>query len=70
MSFESDIHVFICMGFVLVKLFDEWVYNFYNGGYLSSKYFGGGGGGWPFNVKYMVNIIFIDYLGLVKYLNC
>ena len=24
MSIESDIHVFICMGFVLVKLFDEW----------------------------------------------
>ena len=31
----SDIHVFICMGFVLVDLFDEWVYSFYNGGYLS-----------------------------------
>jgi len=41
MSFESDIHVFICMDFVLVKLFDEWVYNFYNGGYLSGKDLGG-----------------------------
>ena len=45
MSFESDIHVFICMGFVLVKLFDEWVYNFYNSGYLSGKFFFWGGGG-------------------------
>ena len=27
MSFRSDIHVFICMGFVLVELLDEWVYN-------------------------------------------
>ena len=26
MNIESDIYVFICMGFVLVKLFDEWVY--------------------------------------------
>ena len=34
MSFGSDIHVFICMDFVL-ELFDEWVYSFYNGGYLS-----------------------------------
>ena len=34
MSFRSDIHVFICMGFVLVNLFDEWVYGFYNGDYL------------------------------------
>ena len=37
MSFRSDIHVFICMGFVLVELFDEWVYNFYNGGYLGDE---------------------------------
>ena len=28
MSFGSDIHVFIYMGFVLVELFDEWVYSF------------------------------------------
>ena len=35
MSSGSDILVFICMGFVLVELFDEWVYSFYNGGYLS-----------------------------------
>ena len=26
MSIESDIYVFICMSFVLVELFDEWVY--------------------------------------------
>ena len=37
MSFGSDIHVFICMRFVLVELFDEWVYSFYNGGYLSDE---------------------------------
>ena len=29
MSFESDIYVFICMRFVLVELFDEWVYGLY-----------------------------------------
>ena len=33
MSFGSDIHVFICMGFILGELFDEWVYGFYNGCY-------------------------------------
>ena len=38
MSFESDIHVFICMCFVLVDLFDEWVYGFYNGDYLRIIY--------------------------------
>ena len=37
MSFGSDIYVFICMGFVLIDLFDEWVYSFYNGGYLSGE---------------------------------
>ena len=37
MSFGSDIHVFICMGFVLVDLFDEWVYSFYKNGYLSGE---------------------------------
>ena len=37
MSFESDIYVFICMGFVLVDLFDEWVCNFYHDGYLSGE---------------------------------
>ena len=26
MSIESDIYVFLCMGFVLVELVDEWVY--------------------------------------------
>ena len=35
MSFGSNIHVFICVSFVLVDLFDKWVYSFYNGGYLS-----------------------------------
>ena len=47
MSFGSDIHVFIYMGLILVKLFDEWVYSFYNGGYLSGEILGF----WPFNVK-------------------
>ena len=37
MSVGSDIHVFICMDFVLMELFDEWVYSFYNGGYLSGE---------------------------------
>ena len=37
MDFGSDIHVFICMGFVLVDLFDEGVYSFYNGGYLNGE---------------------------------
>ena len=40
MSFGSDIHVFICMSFVLVKLFNVWVSSFYNGGYLSGEDFG------------------------------
>ena len=26
MSIESNIYVFLCIGFVLVELFDEWVY--------------------------------------------
>ena len=47
-SFESDIHVLICMDFVLVNLFDEWVYDFYNGDYLSGEDLGGF---WLFNVK-------------------
>jgi len=37
MGFGNNIHLFICMGFVLVKLFDDWVYRFYNGGYLSGE---------------------------------
>ena len=32
MSISSDIYVFLCMSFVLVDLFDEWVYSYYNGG--------------------------------------
>ena len=37
MSFGSVIHVFICMSFVFVDLFDEWIYIFYNGGYLNGE---------------------------------
>ena len=37
MSFGSDIHVLICMGFVLVDLFDEWAYSSCNGGYLGGE---------------------------------
>ena len=37
MSFGNDIHVFICMGLVLVDLFDEWIYSFYKGGYLGGE---------------------------------
>ena len=32
MSISSDIYLFLCMSFVLVDLFDEWVYSYYNGG--------------------------------------
>ena len=50
----------ICMCFyvwvlVLVDVFDECVHDFYNDGYLRLV---------------MVNIMFIDYLELVKNLNC
>ena len=34
MSIGTNIYVFICMGFTLVELFDEWVYGCINGGYL------------------------------------
>ena len=37
MSFGNDIRVFMYMNFVLMDLFNEWVYSFYNGGYLSSE---------------------------------
>ena len=37
MSMGSDIHMFIYMGFVLMELFDVWVYSFYNGGCLSGQ---------------------------------
>ena len=37
MSSRSDIYVFICISFVLVELFNEWFYSFYNGGYLSGE---------------------------------
>ena len=40
MRFGSDIYVFICMGFVLAELFDEWVYGCANGGYLRFIYVG------------------------------
>ena len=29
MSIGSDIYVFICMGFVFLELFNEWVYGLY-----------------------------------------
>ena len=37
MSIRSEIYVFLCMGFVRVDLFDEWVCSFYHGGYLSGE---------------------------------
>jgi len=37
MSFRSDIQVFVCIVFVLVDLFDEWIYSFYNDGYLNGE---------------------------------
>ena len=37
MSLENDIQLIICMSFVLVKLFDEWVYNFFNDSYQSGE---------------------------------
>ena len=45
MSIGSDIYVFVCIGFVLVELFDEWVYGFndyylrfmYGGKFMGSK---------------------------------
>ena len=40
MSIRIDICVFLCMGFVLVDLFNDWVYSFYNGGYLSGENLG------------------------------
>ena len=40
MSIRNDIYVFLCMCFVLVDFFDEWVYSFYNGGYLSGENLG------------------------------
>ena len=40
MSLRSDIYVFICMAFVLVELFDEWVCGCANGGYLRFIYVG------------------------------
>ena len=49
--------IFMCLYvwvLVLVDVFDEWVHDFYNDGYLRLV---------------MVNIIFIDYLELVKDLN-
>ena len=58
MWFKSFEMIFICLYIwvlVLMDVFDEWVYDFYNDGYLRLV---------------MVNIMFIDYLELVKYLNC
>ena len=40
MSIGSDIYVFICMDFVLVELFDEWVMVCANDDYLRFIYGG------------------------------
>ena len=45
MNFLGDILVIMYMGFDLVDLFDEWVYGFYNGGYLRLLWWGFGGFG-------------------------
>ena len=55
MSIRSDIHVLYVWVLVLVDVFDEYVHDFNNDGYLRLV---------------MVNIMFIDYLELVKNLNC
>ena len=50
--------IFMCLYvwvLVLVDVFDKCVYDFYNDGYLRLV---------------MVNIMFIDYLELIKDLNC
>ena len=50
--------IFMCLYvwvLVLVDVFDKWVHDFYNDGYLRLV---------------MVNIMFIDYLELIKVLNC
>ena len=60
LSIGSDIYVFICMGFVLVELFDVWVYSFYNGGYLS----GANLGVLSYNMWWLVNLIFPLPFGL------
>ena len=54
MSFGSDIHVFICIGFALVESFDEWVYDFYNGGYLRLIY-GGNLGILSYNLYHVID---------------
>ena len=64
MGFGSDIHVFICIGFVLVDLFDEQVYSFCDGGYLSDEDLG------VLAFQCEMNLTFIDCLELVKHLNC
>ena len=53
--------MFICFYvwvLVLVDVFDEWVYDFCNGGQLSGEDLGV----WLSNVKQLTNIIFIVYL--------
>ena len=47
MSIGSDIYVFLCMGFVFVELFDEWVYGCANNDYLRFMY---GGKFWGFEL--------------------
>ena len=63
MSFGSDIYVFICMGFVLVELFDEWVYGCANGGYLRFICVGNLGV-LSYNMWELVKLIFPLLLGL------
>ena len=47
---------------VLVDAFDEWVFDFYNGGQQSGEDLGV----WLSNVKQLMNLIFIVYLELVE----
>ena len=47
---------------VLVDVFDEWVYDFCNGGQLSGEDLGI----WLPNVKQLIKLIFIAYLELVE----
>ena len=70
-NFGSDIHVSICMSFVLVKLFDALVYSFCNGGYLSGEYLGfywlfGASGGFIFGVCNGGYCYICCFMGLLK----
>ena len=63
MSFGSDIYVFICMGYVLVELFGEWVYGLC-WWWLSKVYLWWNLGVLSYNMWYLVNLIFPLLLGL------